>query len=56
MSDRISAEQGFHKVFSKIFLDMGEIGKWRQLDEKKQNGVVWDLGFYEMRWILKILI
>jgi hypothetical protein len=27
MSDRISAEQGFHKVFSKIFLDMGEIGK-----------------------------
>jgi hypothetical protein len=32
---------------------MGEIGKQRQLNEKTQIGVVQDLSFYEMRWILK---
>jgi hypothetical protein len=32
---------------------MGDIRKKRQLNEKIQYGVVQDLGFYEMRWILK---
>jgi hypothetical protein len=32
---------------------MGEIGKQRQLNEKKQNLAVCDLGFYETIWILK---
>jgi hypothetical protein len=30
----------------------GEIGKTRQLNEKKWYEEVRDLGFYEMRWIL----
>jgi hypothetical protein len=32
---------------------MGKIGKWKQLNEKKWHGVVQDLGFNEMRQILK---
>ncbi len=35
-------------------MDMGEIGKQRQLTEKKWYGVVRDLSFYETRWILKL--
>jgi hypothetical protein len=32
---------------------MGKIGKQRQLNEMEWYGAVRDLGFYEMRWILK---
>ncbi len=32
---------------------MGEIGKRMQLNEKEWYRAVRDLGFYEMRWILK---
>ncbi len=32
---------------------MGEIGKQRQLNQKKQYGAIQDHGWNEMRWILK---
>jgi hypothetical protein len=32
---------------------MGDIGKRRQLNKKKQYQVVRDFSFYETRWILK---
>ncbi len=34
---------------------MGEIGKQRQLNEKKKYGGVQEYSFYEIRWILKFL-
>jgi hypothetical protein len=34
---------------------MGEIGKRRQLNKTEWYGAVRDLGFYEMRWIIKFL-
>ncbi len=33
---------------------MCEIGKRRQLNEKKRYGAVRDLSFYETRWIAKL--
>jgi hypothetical protein len=32
-----------------VTINIGEIGKWRQLNEMEQNGAVQDLSFYEMR-------
>jgi len=31
---------------------MGKICKWRQLNEMKWHEAIWDLSFYETRWIL----
>jgi len=39
--------------FECFFTGMGEIGKQRQLNKKKQNRVVQDFSFYKMRWTLK---
>ncbi len=35
-----------------VLSGMGEISKWRQLNDKIQYRVVRDLSFYEMRWSL----
>ncbi len=48
----------FNLIFDSIFgtdTSMGEIGKWRQLNETEQYGAVWDHSFYEMRCILKFM-
>ncbi len=43
-----------HRVSPKVRVTgMGEIGKQRQLNEKKQNLAVGDLSFYETIWNLK---
>jgi len=38
---------------SRLVTGMGEISKWRQLNDKIWYRAVWDLSFYKTRWILK---
>jgi hypothetical protein len=46
----------FTVIIDNVMSGMDEIGKRRQLNEKKWYRVVRDLGFYKMRWILKFSI